>query len=178
MRDPAEQLSLSDVPSGLVTKSGRIQIPRIRIEDGETEGVTYQGERVRRPTVLIKFGDFSLSKNAFILGTMLAGCQLVDGALTYLGLSQRGVHMEGNVFLRNLMQVYGATAVLFFAKLFALCAVVGLTLYAHKRRWMRPLIAALVAIYLALAIIPWVYILSSWHAQEGNNALEQQQPKG
>lgn len=156
--------SASAVPSGAAAPTKSRSLPRIRVEDGETDHVTYRGDRIRRPTVLIKVGELAISKRAFLLGTFLAVCQILDGFLTYLGVSLRGVQMEGNTFLRVLMYAYGATAVLFFAKLFALLAVILLTVYAHRRRWIRPLIATLIAIYLALAIIPWVYIISSYYA--------------
>jgi hypothetical protein len=112
-------------------------------------------------------GSFSLSKKAFIFGAILAGCQLLDGTLTYIGLSILGVHMEANTFLRELMHAYGKAPVLLAAKFAALTFVAGLTFYAHRRRWFRAVLAFLIGIYLILAVFPWtVIILESMRATD------------
>lgn len=144
----------------------------IKVVQGETEHITYTGKRLRRPTVLIKVGSLSLSKKAFYLGAALALCQLFDGFLTYLGLEMQGLHMEGNTFLRELMRAYGTAPVLFVAKLVAVILVVVLTTYAHRRRWLRPLIAALVAVYLILAVVPWTYIIVRGNQAEVSQSSE------
>lgn len=135
---------------------------RFKVVEGETEHLTYGGKRIRRPTVLIRVGGLSLSKKAFLLGLTLGFCQLADGVLTYLGLALMGVHMEGNSFLRVLMSAYGKAPVLVAAKLLALSCVVLLTISAHRRRWIRPIIGGLIAVYLGLAVLPWVYLISSY----------------
>jgi hypothetical protein len=133
---------------------------KFRVEEGESEQITYGGKRVRRKTVLLKVGGWSISQKAFFLGAILAVCQIFDGFLTYIGLSLMGIHMEGNSFLKSLMLAYGKAPVLFISKLFAIFLIVGLTFEAHRRRWVRPLIFLLIVIYLCLAVIPWTYIIS------------------
>lgn len=128
-----------------------------------TEHISFGGKRVRRATVLIRVGKLSLSRKAFLLGVGLILCQILDGVLTYIGLSLRGVHMEANVFLRELMLAYGTAPTLLIVKTLALIAVGVLTLQAHSRRWIRPLILAMIGIYVILAVIPWVYIISRPH---------------
>ena len=134
---------------------------RFEIVEGETEGVSYSGERRRRKTILLKMGTFSISKKALQLGLILALCQVLDGFLTYLGLSLLGVEMEGNAFLRTLMEVHGTFPVLFISKIIALGLVIVLTGYAHRRKWIRPIIAILCMIYLVLAVLPWSFIIAT-----------------
>lgn len=134
---------------------------KFEVLEGETEHITYSGKRVRRQTVFIRVGKLSLSRKAAVLGAVLIGCQILDGLLTYIGLSAMGVHMEGNAFLRVLMEAYGRAPVLFASKIIAIIFVVLLTFEAHRRRWIRPLIFTMILIYLALAVGPWIYIISS-----------------
>lgn len=141
---------------------------RFEIVEGEREGIAYGGKRHRKKTVLLKVGRYSISLRAFQLGMILIACQILDGLLTYIGLRLYGVRMEGNVFLKELMIAYGTFTTLFCAKLFAFFCIVILTIYAHKRRWIRPFIAAMCGIYLILAVIPWIYIISSAHARGAN----------
>lgn len=137
---------------------------KFEVVKGETEHISFAGKRTRRPTILMKFqtkaGSVSLSRKAFLLGFALALCQISDGVLTYLGLQLLGVRMEGNGFLRELMHAYGMLPALFAAKLFALFFAGILMFHAHKRKWIRPIIFLLVVIYLALAVVPWVVIIS------------------
>lgn len=130
------------------------------IVQGSTEHISFNGKKTRRPTVLIRIGSYSMSKKAFLLGTALAICQVMDGLLTYMGLTILGVHMEGNIFLRELMHAYGMALPLLCAKLLAIVFVISLALFAHKRRWVRPLILIMTAIYLLLAVLPWIYLIS------------------
>ncbi len=133
---------------------------KFEVVKGETEHITLDGRRVRNPTTLIRVGQVSLSKRALILGGALVLCQIFDGALTYLGLHLLGVEMEGNKFLRELMNAYGTWFILVIIKMIAIGLVVLLTFHAHKRRWIRPLILILVLVYTCLAVVPWVYIIS------------------
>jgi hypothetical protein len=132
---------------------------------GETEHISFSGKRARRPTVLIRVGRLSLSKKAFLLGATLAICQVLDGLLTYTGLSLLGVHMEGNAFIRTLVIAYGAAPALFLVKLVAILLAALLMFQAHQRRWVRPLIAMLILIYFGLAVVPWTYIISATSAR-------------
>jgi len=135
------------------------------IVKGETEHISFSGKRARRATVLIRVGRLSLSKKAFILGATLALCQVLDGLLTYIGLSLLGVHMEANAFIRALIIAYGAAPALFIVKLLALLLATMLMFQAHQRKWVRPLIAGLILIYVGLAVLPWTYIISATSAR-------------
>jgi uncharacterized membrane protein len=135
------------------------------VVEGETEHISFTGQRTRKATVLMrlrtKSGTVSLSKKAVSLGLLLIICQILDGLLTYIGLRILGVNMEGNSFLRSLMHAYGMLPALFFAKCVALLLVGILMLYAHKRKWIRPIIFLLAVIYLSLAVIPWIVLISN-----------------
>lgn len=132
-----------------------------KVVEGVTEGITYGGGRKRRNTVLIKVGRHSFSKKAFQLGLLLAIFQILDGGLTYIGLLSHGIEMEGNTILHRMMSAYGLFPALFIAKSLALTFVVVLTVLAHRRRWIRPFLIFLSLVYLLLAVIPWVYIISA-----------------
>jgi len=132
-----------------------------RVEKGITEHVSFSGVRKRKPTVLIRVGSYSMSKRALQLGLLLVICQVLDGFLTYAGLTMLGVSMEGNAFLRVMMEVYGTAPILILVKFMAVICIFVVTVQAHKRKWIRPIIVGLIVIYLAAAIIPWVYIISS-----------------
>lgn len=138
---------------------------KFEVVEGETDHISYSGERIRRKTTLIRVGKYSFSRKAFLLGATLVLCQIWDGALTYLGLRLLGVGMEGNAFLRALMHAYGQAPVLFAAKISAIIMVVWLTFHAHSRKWIRPIIFLLIVIYLALAVAPWAYIISQERAR-------------
>jgi hypothetical protein len=133
------------------------------IVSGETEHISLNGQRRRNATVLMRFHTpartISLSRKAFLLGLALAVCQLLDGILTYTGLRLLGVEMEGNGLLRSMMHAYGLMPTLFIMKLIALVGVATLVLAAHRRKWIRPVICALSAVYLVLAVIPWILVI-------------------
>jgi uncharacterized membrane protein len=145
---------------------------RFEVIKGETEHVTFRGRRIRNPTVLIRVGRISLSRQALIVGAALAIFQVLDALLTYAGLRCLGVDMEGNGFLRSLMTAYGTAPALVVVKMIALIFVCVLTLHAHTRRWMRPVIVLLSLIYLALAVVPWTYIISHHVALSGREEVD------
>lgn len=134
------------------------------IVSGETEHITLNGTKRRNPTVLMRLHTstkiLSMSRKALLLGTALVICQILDGVLTYSGLRLLGVEMEGNGILRKMIHAYGMVPALCFAKVGALLSVGVLTVAAHRRKWIRPIILALSAIYLTLALVPWT--LAIW----------------
>jgi len=128
---------------------------KFKIVRGETEHITIRGSRVRNPTVLLQLGGFSVSRKAIALGSLLVALQVLDGILTFFGVAVFGVAMEGNSFLRSLVEEYGAARALFFVKTITIGFVIFLTFRAHRRRWVRPIIGALIATYVVLAVLPW-----------------------
>lgn len=140
------------------------KLPKIEVAEGTIERIQFCGLHKMDRTILIKVGELSLSRKALILGGALIVCQVLDGILTYAGLTILGSEGEGNALLRDLIIQFGTAPVLIGAKLFAIALAVWLMLTSHKRRWIRPVIGVIVIIYLAMAVFPWVYILSGLHA--------------
>ncbi len=138
----------------------RFRLPTIEFIHGETDHIAISGQVTRKPTILIRVGRQSLSRKAFFIGLALAFCQIMDGLLTYIGLSLFGVQMEGNDLLRNLMHFYGMAPALFAVKFIALAIAVLLAFQAHRRKWMRPLLVGVVGFYLVLAVFPWSILIS------------------
>ena len=79
--------------------------------------------------------------------------QLCDGVFTYLGVRIWGPAIEANPVVSSAVAVMGLMIGLTAVKLFA----VGLGILLHLRR-VHVLVAALNAIYLAVAIVPWAAI--------------------
>jgi hypothetical protein len=80
--------------------------------------------------------------------------QVLDGVLTYIGVSTHGLSIEGNPLIAWLMASMGEGPGLAAAKVTAGAFGVALHLSAvHKA------VALLAAFYIVVAIIPWVAIL-------------------
>ena len=80
--------------------------------------------------------------------------QILDGILTYLGVSLFGIAAEGNPILAWTMASYGEAIALAGAKVIA--ALCGVALYALA---VDRLLAALTLVYVGAAIIPWTLVL-------------------
>jgi len=99
------------------------------------------------------------SRDFIFFGIFLISLQVFDGVLTSAGVSKFGTSAEGNVFLRGLMERFGANEALFVIKSFAIGLVVFLTILAKRISWIKDLIGVLSCIYLVAAIVPWLLIL-------------------
>ena len=80
--------------------------------------------------------------------------QILDGILTYAGVSAFGITAEGNPILAYFMSSYGEAIALFGAKVIAALCGVALYMLAVDR-----LLAILTMIYVGAAIIPWTLVL-------------------
>lgn len=90
--------------------------------------------------------------NAAILLFLCA--QAADGVFTYLGVQAFGRMIEANPLLSLLMHHVGAGPALAGAKLAAVgCGSLLHLLTVHR------VVAVLTGIYLAAAVVPWVYLL-------------------
>jgi hypothetical protein len=92
------------------------------------------------------FGDLVIV--AFLMS------QALDGVLTYLGLKQFGPGIEANPLISSALPVLGQAVTVAVAKLLA--AGFGVVLHVtgvHRA------VAALTALYLAGAVVPWVAVL-------------------
>jgi hypothetical protein len=93
--------------------------------------------------------DASLVFGIFLLA------QVLDGLLTYAGLSLLGTQVEANVLLTTWMDLIGTPATIVGAKVLA-CAC-GYVLYYTA--WHRPL-AITAGLYIGVAVIPWCAVLA------------------
>jgi uncharacterized membrane protein len=80
--------------------------------------------------------------------------QALDGALTYVGVTVMGLHMEANPVLAWMMNAMGCAAALASAKLIA--SVLGIVLHLSS---VHRIVAALAVFYLAVAVVPWLTLL-------------------
>jgi len=80
--------------------------------------------------------------------------QILDGILTYMGVSIFGIAAEGNPILAWMMVSYGELMALAGAKIVA--AMCGVALYALA---VDRLLAALTLVYVGAAIVPWTLVL-------------------
>ena len=141
------------------------RIPTFNIDEGTVERISFRGDKIIDSTLMVRVGKRGISKRALLLGCFLAGIHIADGILTFFGMQIFGVAAEGNALLRSIMHVYGAATALFIAKTIAIGFTFALTFQAHRRLWLRPIIVALIVIYLIMAICPWFYIHSQYQAQ-------------
>ena len=137
----------------------------IEVVQGTVDDVPLRGERRRRKTVLLRIGRHSISRRALEWGLLLAVFQVLDACLTYIGVRLIGIRMEANGFIVELMQAYGVAPALFILKTLTLLLVFALTAYAHTRRWIRVLMMILCLVYICAAVVPWVFIISDFHAR-------------
>lgn len=80
--------------------------------------------------------------------------QILDGILTYVGVSIFGIAAEGNPILAYLMSSYGEAIALAGAKIVA--ALCGVALYALA---VDRLLAMLTLVYIGAAVVPWTLVL-------------------
>jgi len=80
--------------------------------------------------------------------------QVLDGILTYLGVSIFGIAAEGNPILAFLMSSYGEALALTGAKIVAALCGIALYMMAVDR-----LLAALTLVYIGAAVVPWTLVL-------------------
>jgi uncharacterized membrane protein len=93
---------------------------------------------------------------ATIVFAVFLTAQVLDGLLTYIGVSVLGVEVEANVLLATSMQAIGTPSTLIAAKLIA-CGC-GYILY--RTAWHRPL-AITAGLYVGVAVVPWLGIMAS-----------------
>jgi hypothetical protein len=82
--------------------------------------------------------------------------QALDAALTYWGIARFGRSIEANPLLAHLMEAVGEGPALLSAKVVAACFGIVLHLTQVHR-----VVAVLTLFYLCVAIVPWVWLLSS-----------------
>lgn len=94
-------------------------------------------------------------RRRFLILAVFLLVQLLDGALTYVGVLHYGIEAEGNVLLTTLMHAWGALPALVAAKAFS--SVCGLMLFAVS---VYRVLAAATAACAGFAVIPWMAVLA------------------
>ena len=94
-------------------------------------------------------------REASIVFAIFIAAQVLDGVLTYVGVSLLGIEIEANILLATWMEVIGAPAALAGAKVLA-CGC-GCVLYCTA--WHRPL-AITAGLCLGVAVVPWCVVLA------------------
>lgn len=128
-----------------------------RIEDMEL--TLNRGEQVVGMSGLGRFPGIGVCDKALVFGMLLCMLQVFDGILTSVGVSRFGTAIEGNPFIRALMEEWGYVTALGFVKVAAILIVVGLTFFARRIPWINNAMGAISCVYIFAAIIPWTYIL-------------------
>lgn len=106
-------------------------------------------------TVLASPASHSLRTETFgnLVIVLFLIAQVFDGAFTYLGLTSFGLS-EGNPIIAYYIRQHGVGPSLTVAKMLSVvCSMVLHLLGLHKT------LALLTLMYLALAILPWTYLL-------------------
>ena len=94
------------------------------------------------------------SRTGNIVVIVFLVAQACDGVLTYIGVSQYGLSIEGNPLLGWLMGTVGQGLALTATKMTAGAFGIALHLAAVHR-----VVAALTGFYLLVAVLPWIGIL-------------------
>ena len=81
--------------------------------------------------------------------------QVLDGVLSYVGVSMHGPEIEANPLVAWYLAALGPAVGFTAAKLFAVMCGVVLYVTAHHR-----LVAILTLVYLVFAVVPWFAVLS------------------
>ena len=100
-----------------------------------------------------------ISQEMLILATLMIIIQILDGILTGFGVQLFGIDAEGNNFVRFIMHRFGHIEGLFIIKTMAIFIVAILARLSVKIHWIPNAMKGVIVFYLALAILPWTYIL-------------------
>ncbi|MDD2943988.1 MAG: DUF5658 family protein [bacterium] len=102
-----------------------------------------------------------LSRNQLkLVAVTLIFFQLLDGALTAIGLKTYGIEAEGNPVLVYFMKEFGLFLPLVVAKSLASLAVAILYLARNLVTWVPLALISLTCVYYFAAIVPWVLTLT------------------
>jgi hypothetical protein len=117
--------------------------------------LTWSSARPRTATGVIARGGEDRRQAPLVLGLFVL-IQLLDGVLTYWGVTRFGIDLEMNGLLSRWMVEIGPAATLVVAKTLA-CAC-GLILY--RADYFRAL-AAVAGLCLGVAVVPWAFLVAA-----------------
>ncbi|MCB0319604.1 MAG: hypothetical protein KDD60_01685 [Bdellovibrionales bacterium] len=138
----------------------------LHLNHGTVERISFDGIIDVDSTVMVYIGEKKIiAKRALLLGIALVICHILDGVLTFYGMEIFGTDAEGNSFLRFFMEQYGHGVALFIGKSLAIVLTLALMAMSHYRLWLRKCIGVIIVFYLTMAVVPWLYIISSYFAR-------------
>ena len=91
---------------------------------------------------------------------ILVTLQILDGCLTAHGVSLGGVHFEGNPIIRIFINHFGVIYGVALAKGISILIICALVLMSSKVRWLVGALKLTCAIYLFIAVVPWLVVLN------------------
>ena len=97
------------------------------------------------------------AKQAPIVLALFILPQVLDGALTYWGVTQFGIGIESNTYLASLMQAIGTAPALIAAK--ALAVACGIVLFSTTSF---RVLAVATGWCLGFAVVPWLVLVSAF----------------
>jgi hypothetical protein len=112
-------------------------------------------QQVKRATVVRRPARIEDVKQGPLVLTIFIVIQLLDGSLTYWGVTRFGIQLEMNQLLAATMTEIGPAAALLAAK--GLACGCGILLYVNA--YLRPL-AAVAGLCLGLAVVPWLFLIT------------------
>lgn len=96
--------------------------------------------------------------NVIPIAITLILLQFLDGFFTALGVLRYGTWIEGNVLLREAMEIFGTIPTLAATKGLAILIIFGLVYLARHVVWVPRAMRWVAALYVIAAIIPWSVI--------------------
>lgn len=95
------------------------------------------------------------------IAAVLIALQVLDGVLTFTGMSIFGFSAEGNPILRSLMDEVGLIPALLVTKGGCIAVVVALCSQLTRITWLPAALSLVAVVYATCAVVPWSFILAS-----------------
>jgi hypothetical protein len=93
------------------------------------------------------------------LAAVLVTLQVLDGILTYAGMSTFGLRAEGNPLLRGLMKLVGVLPAIAITKDACIAVIMTLCAQAHRISWLPVALTCIAGLYAVAAVVPWSWLL-------------------
>jgi hypothetical protein len=101
----------------------------------------------------------SLTFEELRLCLVLTGVQICDGVLTGIGVTHFGLEAEGNVLLRQCMEMIGAIPALLILKSLSILATAPMIGYIKHLSWLPLMMKGVIGLYVVFAIVPWCFVI-------------------
>ncbi len=85
---------------------------------------------------------------------------VLDGMLTYIGISHSSTEFEANLLVKGVMDSLGIGGGILLTKFFAFLSLYILWRCRKEILWIFTAIKGLVFVYISLALLPWLYVFA------------------